>query len=218
MPIRAGLVSTVETAAAVTTAVALACVVGMLVVIRALPAPARRPYHWLVGGVVTGVAGHLVAAGMIHQGARVTGVSAAVASLGVGAAIPLAGGLRGLLGPSAGRGPMLRHLVDGLIVGACIFFIGWLVFNQPAGRAARALPQPGLHGDRRAGLDRRVVGGHRRDDGRPLGAAAPGAHARLGRGGADRGLPAERVEALLTEGPAGLSRERRETGGAVSPR
>src|SRR5262245_9769705 len=128
MPIRDALVSTVETAAAVAAAVAFVCITGTLLVVRSLPAPARRPYHWLVGGVAAGVAGQLVAAGMIHAGARITAVAVAVAALGIGAAVLLAAGLLGLLGPHAGRGPKLRHVVDGLIVGACIFFIGWLIF------------------------------------------------------------------------------------------
>jgi len=128
MPPEDGLVSTVETAAAVATVVAFVCVLGMLVVARSLPKPARRPYQWLAAGVGSGVCGLVVAAGMIAHGAPANVVAIAVALVGILSAVPLVRGLLGLFGPNPSPGALLRHTVDGLIVGACIFFIGWLVF------------------------------------------------------------------------------------------
>lgn len=133
MPLTPGLRSIVEITAFTGSAVAVLCVLAVLVALRALQDAWRRAYVWLCVGMAASAISLVVTAVVAQSAAKASPVAWTAAVGGTMAAVPFVIGLLDLLGPEAGARAKLRHGLDGFILGSNIFFVGWVIFIALAG-------------------------------------------------------------------------------------
>jgi diguanylate cyclase (GGDEF)-like protein len=131
----------VEITANVGAMVAVIAILAILVSTRWLHGQWRSAYAWLAAGVASSAITLAAGAAAAAQGKSRSEVALAFAVAGVLAVLPFVLGMLALVGNRPGV--RLRHVLDAVLVGGGLFFVGWLCFaiitdNAHAGAVASA--------------------------------------------------------------------------------
>ncbi|MCW2640530.1 MAG: GGDEF-domain containing protein [Dactylosporangium sp.] len=138
------LIYALAPAAAVCAAAAVPCVIVLSRSARVAGDDARRARLWLAMALPLGALGLVAAAvdAILSRGSSPTRLGAEVAAGAALSALLILAGALGVLGVANSRRALLRHVLDGLVIGASLFYAGWTLVVEPLHRHYVGDPLP----------------------------------------------------------------------------